>query len=239
MFSFFIIFVASEAEDFPLSASELKALFDKISGIQISMAESKLGDLEPHSSTHVKKLFFIIENVPDLQHQIKLLSNENEELQFALAEHTSDIQHLKEEVEIHVRDKLDSEKMKNELSDAIFTLEKIIGTLGGDGLVGDQKSSGVKGLLSVLEHQVIALFMDSENSKSKAQELGAKLVESQKVVDELSMKVKLLEDSLQGTAVQTEIVQERSIFEAPSLPTDSEISEIEDAVNINLCVFQL
>ncbi|XP_015894523.3 trans-Golgi network-localized SYP41-interacting protein 1 isoform X2 [Ziziphus jujuba] len=212
-----------------LSASQLKALFDKISGIQISMAESKLADLEPHSSTHVKKLFYIIENVPDMQHQIKLLSNENEELQVTLAEHTNEIQHLKEEVETHVGDKLDLEKMKNELSDAIFTLEKIIERLGGDVLVGDQISSGVKGLLSVLEHQVMALLLDSESSKLKAQELGAQLVGSQKVVDELSTKVKLLEDSLQGRAVQTEIVQERNIIEAPSLPTGSEISEIEDA----------
>ena len=47
-------------------------------------------------------------------------------------------------------------------------------------------------------------------------------------------KVKVLEDSLQDRSAQTEIVQERSIFEAPSLPTGSEISEIEDAVIIEL-----
>ncbi|KAF3431132.1 hypothetical protein FNV43_RR25862 [Rhamnella rubrinervis] len=218
-----------DAEDSLLSASQLKALFDKIGGIQISMDESEVGDLKPHNSSHVEKLFYIIDNVPDLQHQIKLLSSEKEELQATLASHTSEIQHLKDEVESHVRYKLDSEKMETELSAVIFTLEKLIGKLGGDSLVGDQKSSGVKGLLSVVEQQVMALFLESESSKSKAQELGAKFVGSQKIVDELSTKVKLLEDSLQGRAAQAEIIQERSIFEAPALPTGPEISEVEDA----------
>ncbi|PQQ11596.1 CAAX amino terminal protease [Prunus yedoensis var. nudiflora] len=99
---------------------------------------------------------------------------------------------------------------------------------GGNDLVGDQKSSGVMGLLSVLEKQVMDLQLESENSKSKAQELGTKLVESQKFVEELSTKVNVLQDSHQGRPAQQEIVQERSIFEAPSLPTGSEISEIED-----------
>lgn len=203
------------------------------------MDESEVGDLEPHNSTHIKKLFYIIDNVPDLQNQIKLLSSEKEELQATLASYTSEIQHLKDEVELHARYKLDSEKIENELSAVIFTLEKIIGKLGGDSLVGDQNSSGVKALLSVVEQQVMALFLESESSKSKALELGAKLVGSQKIVDELSMKVKLLEDSLQGKDAHAEIIQERSVFEEPSLPSGPEISEIEDAVCINLHVFHL
>ncbi|KAM5568057.1 trans-Golgi network-localized SYP41-interacting protein 1 [Rosa sericea] len=217
-----------ENEDSLLSASEVKILFDKIKGIEIPIPESEVGDLESHNSTHVKKLFRVIDNISDFQHQINSLSCEKEELQSTLRTQLLEIEHLKEEVENHVRDGQDTEKMKNELSVLIYALQKIIDMSGGDDLVGDEKSAGVKGLVSVLEKQVMALLFESKNSKSKAQELGTKLVESQKVVDELSTKVNLLEVSAQGRVAQPEIVQERSIFEAPSLPTGSEISEIED-----------
>ncbi|KAF3971798.1 hypothetical protein CMV_004636 [Castanea mollissima] len=132
-----------------------------------------------------------------------------------------------EEVEKLVRDRQDSEKVKDELSELTFGLEKIIGILGGE--LFDQKSAGVKGHLSVLEKQVVTMPLELENSKSKTQELGTKFLASQKVVDELSIKVKVLEESLQDRSAQTEIGQESSIFEAPSLPTGSEISEIKDA----------
>ncbi|KAH0991798.1 hypothetical protein GBA52_003281 [Prunus armeniaca] len=217
-----------EAEDSLLSASEVKTLFDKIRGIEIPMPESEVGNLELHDSAHVKKLFYVIDNIINLQNQINLLSHEKEELQSTLGTRMLEIGQLKEEVEHYDRDRKDTEKMKSELSVLIYSLEKIIDISGGNDLVGDQKSSGVMGLLSVLEKQVMALQMESENSKSKAQELGTKLVESQKFVEELSTKVNVLQDSHQGRPAQQEIVQERSIFEAPSLPTGSEISEIED-----------
>ncbi|XP_068332278.1 trans-Golgi network-localized SYP41-interacting protein 1-like [Pyrus communis] len=209
-----------EAEDSLLSASEIKTLFDKIGRIEIP--ESHGGDLEPHNSAHVKKLFYVIDNITDHQYRINLLSYENEELQSTLGTRNLEIEQLKEEAESYDRDRQDRVKMKNELSVLIYSLEKIIDMSGGSDLVVDQKSSGVTGLLSVLEKQVRALQLESESSKSKAQELGTKLDESQKVVEELSTKV----NSLQGRAAQPEIVQERSIFEAPS--TGSEISEIED-----------
>ena len=226
------IFVVSEAEDSLLSASQVKTLLDKVGGIEIPMAESEVGDLVPHNSAHVKKLFYIIDSVTELQQQVRLLSHDKEELQSTITTQILEIEHLKEEVEKLVRDRQDSEKVKDELSELTFGLEKIIGILGGE--LFDQKSAGVKGLLSVLEKQVVTMPLELENSKSKAQELGTKLLASQKVVDELSIKVKVLEDSLQDRSAQTEIVQERSIFEAPSLPTGSEISEIEDAVIIEL-----
>nr|XP_008368261.2 golgin subfamily B member 1-like isoform X2 [Malus domestica] len=213
-----------EAEDSLLSASEIKILFDKISGIEIPMPESHGGDLEPHISSHVNKLFYVIDSISDLQHQINFLSYEKDELQSTLGTRNLEIEQLKEEVESYDRDRQGREKMKNELSLLIYSLEKIIDMSGGNDLVGDQKSSGVTGLLSVLEKQVRALQLESESSKSKAQELGTKLGESQKIVEELSTVV----NSLQGRAAQSEIVQDRSIFEAPSLPTGSEISEIED-----------
>ena len=207
---------------------------DKLSGIEIPLVESE--DLEPHSSADVKKLFSVIDSFTDLQNQINLLSYENEELQSTLSRQIFGIEHLKEETGTHVRNKPDLEEMKMELFEITIGLEKIIVVLGSKEFIGGQNSVGMKALLPVLEKQVTALLLEAENSKSKAQELGTRLLGSQKVVDELSTKVKLLEDSLQGRTVQPEIVQERSIFEAPSAPTGSEISEIEDAVYIFLLI---
>lgn len=233
--SSFPIFVVSEAEDTFLSASQAKTLFNKIKEIEIPLVESEVEDLEPQNSTHVEKLFYIIDNVADLQHQINSISVEKENLQSTIAAQMFEIQQLKEEIEKHVIDEQATENMKLELSELIFGLEKIIDQLGGDDLVGKQNSSGVKGPLAVLDRQVMALLLECESSKSEALDLGSKLVQSQKNVDELSAKVKLLEDSLQVRGTQPEILHERSIYEGPSLPAGPEISEIEDVVN----VFQL
>lgn len=219
-----------EAEGSLLSASQLKTLFDKVERIEIPMAESEVGDVEPHTSAYVKKLFNIVDNATELWQQVNLLSRDKEELESTLARQVLEIEHLKEEVDKYIRDKPDSEKMKNELSELRFGLENIIGMFKVGYLV-DQKFTGAQGLLSVIEKEVSDMLLESENSKSKVQKLGTDLLASQKAVDELSIKVSLLEDSVQGRSAQQEMVQERNIREAP-LPTGSEISEIEDAVSV-------
>ncbi|KAL9423770.1 hypothetical protein AB3S75_035790 [Citrus x aurantiifolia] len=218
-----------EAEGLFLSPLQIRKLVDKISGIEIPYAESA-GDEEPESSAIVKKLFSIINSATKLPHQIDLLEHGKQELQSILSTQTAEIEHLKGEVETHIRNKPDLEKMKIEFAEFTFGLEKIVNMLESNEFVVNQKSSGSKGLLAVLEKQIMALHSDAENSKSKVQELGNKLLESQKVVDDLTTKVDLLEDSLHGRRDQPEIVQERSIFEASSLPTGSEISEVEDVM---------
>lgn len=210
---------------------QIRKLVDKISGIEIPYAESA-GDEEAESSAIVKKLFSIINSATKLPHQIDLLEHEKQELQSILSTQTAEIEHLKGEVETHLRNKPDLEKMKIEFAEFTFGLEKIVNMLESNEFVVNQKSSGSKGLLAVLEKQIMTLHSDAENSKSKVQELGNKLLESQKVVDDLATKVDLLEESLHGRRDQPEIVQERSIFEASSLPTGSEISEVEDVVRI-------
>lgn len=207
-------------------------MFDKIRDIEIPIAAvSEVGDLDPQNSAHIKKLFNIIDSVTELRQEVKFLSHDKTELQSNLTTQVLEIEHLKGEVEKHIRDRQDLEKMKNELSELIFGLEKIIGMLKVSDL-GEQKYPGAKGLLSLFEKQIVAMLLESENSKSKAQELVTELLASQKDVEELSIKVKLLEDSDQGRNAEPNIVQERSISEAPPLPTGSEISEIEDVVNI-------
>ncbi|XP_052489813.1 trans-Golgi network-localized SYP41-interacting protein 1 isoform X2 [Gossypium raimondii] len=221
-----LLMKVKEAEEPLLSASQLRTLMEMLSGIEIPLVESE--DLEPHISADVKKLFSVIGSFTDLQNRINLLSNEKEELQSTLSRQNFEIQHLKGEIETHVRNKPDLEHMKMELSEVTFGLEKIIVVLGGKEFIGGQNSVGMKVLLPVLEKQVNAFLLEAKTSKSKAEELGTKLAGSQKVVNELSTKVKLLEDSIQGRTVPPEVVQERSIFEAPSASTGSEISEIED-----------
>lgn len=223
------MYVVPEVEGSLLSASQVKALFDKIDEIKIPFAESEAEELEPPNAVHVKKLFHVIDCVTELQHQMNLLSHEKEELQSTLATQVFEMEHLR-------NDKQDSEKLKNDLYELELSLEKIIQKLGGNDLVGDKKSAGVMELLTVLEKLAMDIILESENSKSEAQELGAKLLGGQKVVDELSTKVKLLEDSIHARASPPEAVQERGIFEAPSVPSGSEISEIEDVVNIVLHV---
>lgn len=208
----------------------MRDLFDKIDRIKIPIVESKEDDLEPHTSAPMKKLFYIIDSVTRLHDQINSLSHDKEKLQSILETKDLEIKDLNEEVKQLDRNCEDSKMIKNELSDLTYVLEKIMDILGAGEWVVDRKSKGLKELIPALEKHIIAILSESENSKSKAQELDIKLVGSQKVIDELTTKVKLLEDSLQDRTSQPDIVQERSIYEAPSLPAESEIIEVEEVV---------
>ncbi|RZB50107.1 myosin-11-like isoform X2 [Glycine soja] len=214
-------------------ASQMRDLFDKIDRIKIPIVESKEDDLEPHTSAPMRKLFYIIDSVPRLHDQINSLSHDKEKLQSILETRDLDIKDLKDEVKQLNRICEDSKMIKNELSELTYVLEKIMDILGAGEWVVDRKSKGSKELIPALEKHIIAILSESENSKSKAQELDIKLVGSQKVIDELTTKVKLLEDSLQDRTSQPDIVQERSIYEAPSLPAGSEIIEVEEGSSLS------
>lgn len=211
----------------------MRDLFDKMDRIKIPIVEFEEDDTEPHTSDPVKKLFYIIDNVSRLHHHVNSLSNDKKEMQSILETKLLEIKDLKEEVEQLNRNREDSKMVKNELSELTFVLEKIIDILGTNNWAVDRKSKGVKELIPSLEKHIIAILSESENSKSKVQELGIKLVGSQKVIDELTTKVKLLEDSLQDKISQPDNVQERSIFEAPLLPAGSEITEVEEVLYFN------
>ncbi|KAB5537472.1 hypothetical protein DKX38_015005 [Salix brachista] len=220
-----------EAEEPLMSVSQLKTLFEKISRIEIPFSDSEVGGLEPHSSVDVKKLFYIVDSISELYNQLNTSSCEKEELQSILSTRNLEIEHLKEETETHFRNRQDYEKIKNEMSELFFGLEKLFDIFGDHGFAGEQKSSSRQRLLPALEKQIMALLLEVDNSNFHAADLDTKLRGSQIVIDELSSKIKVLEDSLQSRTAQPEIVQERSIFEAPP-PTGSEISEIEDAGSV-------
>ncbi|KAI3733413.1 hypothetical protein L6452_12856 [Arctium lappa] len=215
-----------------LSASQIKALFDKIDGITIPFPNLVVGDIHPQDSDPVKKLFYIVDSVNELLDQMTLLSHTKEELRSILSKQAHEVEHLKGEFKEAMKDKQESEKTGRILFDLSIGLQNIIQKLGGDESVGVKKSADAAGLLPVLERLVQGIVLDSGNSRSKAQDASAKLLETQKVAEELASKVKLLEDFIQHRAGAPNTIQEKGVFAAPSLPSKSEISEIEDQVPV-------
>ncbi|GMH31093.1 hypothetical protein Nepgr_032936 [Nepenthes gracilis] len=221
-----------EAREALLWASQVKNLLDQVNRIEITSAESQVGELTPQDTTHIKKLQYIIDDLTELQHQVTLLSHEKEELQSALASQLDELLYLKKQVEKNASNEEELMKAKTQLFDLIGGLERIMQKLGGRDLFGHQESVAIDELVEALEKLVTAMIVESENSKSKVHELDSKLLGSQKVVDVLSSKIKVLEDSLQTTVPPPETILERSVFEEPSLPPASEISEVEDRGSI-------
>ncbi|XP_058102110.1 trans-Golgi network-localized SYP41-interacting protein 1 isoform X2 [Magnolia sinica] len=210
------------------SADQVETLFDKVNKMEIISEESEADSPDRYFAGPVHKLFYIIDSYAELQHTMKSLTHDKGELQSTLAAQVREIEQLRKEAETLIINNQDLERKRWDLDELTMGLDKIIEKLGGNDSVEDTKSVGVKGLLPVLEKLVIALILECENSKSKSQELGTKLHEKQTALDALSARVKLLEDSLHDRPASSDTVQERSIFEASSLATGSEISEIED-----------
>ncbi|XP_010478016.1 PREDICTED: myosin-1 isoform X1 [Camelina sativa] len=213
-----------EAKETLIPASDMRALFEKVNGIEVPSVDP-VNELDPRSPYDVKKLFAIVDSVTEMQHQIDVLAYEQKELNSTLAEKDLEIQGLKEAAEADSTTELELAKAKTELSKLISGLEKLLGILAGNDPFVDPNLSESWTLVQALERKITSLLLESESSKSRAQELGLKLASSEKLVDKLSLKVKEFEDKLQSKAIQPDIVHERSIFEAPST---SEISEIED-----------
>ncbi|KAF3544386.1 hypothetical protein DY000_02008674 [Brassica cretica] len=209
-----------EAKENLIPASDIRALFHKINGIEMPSVD-QANELDPQSVYDVKKLFAVVDSVTKMQHQI---SYGQKELNSTLAAKDLEIQGLKEAAEAKSTTEVELVKANKELSKLISGLEEL---LGNDPVV-DLDFSESWTLLQALEKKIASLLLESESSKSKAQELGLKLVSSEKLVEKLSLKVKEFEDKLQSKAVQPDVVHERSIFEAPRASSSSEISEIED-----------
>ncbi|CAI0425783.1 unnamed protein product [Linum tenue] len=226
-----------KAEDPLISTSELQTLFDKISSIEILNSELEVGGAvgSSHSSVDVNKLFYIVDSVSRLYNEINVLASEKDQLQTSLSQQILEVELLKEDVRAHSRNHEDVEVMKGEISEMTAGLERVINALGGNEVVAAADPNPVcpGRLLQQLEKQANGLLSEAENSKSHALELGNRLLESQKVVDELSTRLKMLEDSVQSRSAQPEIFQERSImFEGSSRPSGSEISEVDDASSV-------
>lgn len=186
---------------------------------------------EVHFSSPVVKLFYVLDNFAELQNRVESLTYEKEDMQLVLESHIREIEHQKKAADTIGTDYQDLESKRMDLIELTVGLEKIIQKFGGNNLSEGRKPTSATGFLPFLERLMTTSYNDLETSKSKLQELGAKLQAKEKVVDELSTKNKLLEDSIIAQHAQQGIVKERAVFDA-STSTGSEILEIEDAVRI-------
>ncbi|KAJ4756407.1 Spindle pole body component 110 [Rhynchospora pubera] len=186
------------------SEDEMASLIDKVNTLEFSFNEPE--------STPVEKLLNILDQFNELHQRVDFLTYENGDLQSALASSSTETDNLKSECEtIHA------------------SLEKIVQKLvqlGGKDIPPDQKQATTMALLSFLEKVVVSLVHDYESSKLKLMEMEGKLQTREKMVGELSSRVKMLEDSYQSWASQAEIGRERSLVDASSSSKNSD--EIED-----------
>ncbi|KAG6429275.1 hypothetical protein SASPL_107320 [Salvia splendens] len=207
-----------------LSASQVKSIIDKVKLVNVPDAAFAFGDSD--NSTNVRKLFYVVDSFSDYMEQASLLSHQNGELHSTIDKQILDIEQLKRQVEEYVANEKNFEKL-DKLLELESGLQLIAKKLGAGDVMNDSKVNGALWLLPLLEKLVADVMHESESLKLKNEDLGAKLLGAQKAVDDLSNKVKLLEDIDKSRAILPEIDQERRTSVA-SLSTQTEISEMQD-----------
>ncbi|XP_057776854.1 LOW QUALITY PROTEIN: trans-Golgi network-localized SYP41-interacting protein 1 [Salvia miltiorrhiza] len=211
-----------------LSASQVKSILDKIKLVDVPDAAFAFGDSD--NSANVRKLFYVLDSFSGYMDQVSSLSHQNGELHSTIDKQVLDMEQLKRQVEDYVANEKNSEKL-NKLLELESGLQLIAKKLGGGDVMDDSKVNGGLWLLPLLEKLVAAVMHESETLKLKNEDLGAKLLGAQKAVDDLSNKVKLLEESNQAREIVGEIDQERGTSLA-SLSTQTEISEMQDVATL-------
>ncbi|AQK72353.1 hypothetical protein ZEAMMB73_Zm00001d017113 [Zea mays] len=215
--------------DNAISKDQTEALVEKISKLNMLSGESNVQREE--ATSPLDKLFVVIDEFSALQHEVETLRYENEDLQLNIESYTREIEQLREVSRNSDLTNRELESKGSELLEVAVSMERMIqrlGYLGGKDVLEDNKPASTQALLSKLEKLIIASSTESGNSKSIIQELGAKLQSREKAVDELSTKVKMLEDLCHAQLSQPEPSKDRS-FEASSSTIGSDMSDIEDA----------
>ncbi|KAL8535229.1 hypothetical protein ACS0TY_011015 [Phlomoides rotata] len=212
-----------ELED-TLSPSQVKSILDKIN--QVNIPDAALAHGDSHDSANARKLFYVIDSFIESLNMVNSLSHENEELQSTIDQQILEIEQLRRQVEDYMDNEKGSEKLNN-LSELESGLQIIVQKLGGGDLMYDSKVDGQTWLMPLLDKLVTARLMESETLKLKNGELSDELLGAQKAVDDLSNKVKLLEEYNQNRVVLPEIDQEREAS-ISSLSTQPEISEMHE-----------
>ncbi|VAI58144.1 unnamed protein product [Triticum turgidum subsp. durum] len=213
-----------------ISKDQLEALVEKVNKLNIPSGESHLQREVAMFSSPMDKLLFVIDEFDALQHEVETLRYENEDLQLNLESHAREIEQLKEVCRNTDSNCRELESKSSELLEVTVSMERMIqrfGYLAGKDALEDNKPASTQTLLPKLEKLIIASSMESGNAKSVKQELGSKLQAREKTVDELSAKVKMLEDLYHSQLVQPEVSQDRA-FDASSSAIGSDISEIEE-----------
>lgn len=216
-----------EFEDCPLSGSQIKSILHKMNGIVVPNVSFEFGNKEPDGSADVTKLFYVIDSFNGPMKQESSLLSENEELQSNIEKHILEIEFMKNKIEDYINnEKVVEEKMGELVEEIESGLHDMIRKLGGDDLM-DNKVAGARWLLCMLDKLVMASSLESKNLKSKNEELSATLLGAQRVVDDLSNKLKFFEDSNHARFTTPEMDQERGTPVAASA-TQSEISEVQE-----------
>lgn len=214
--------------DNAISKDQMEALVEKISKLNTLSGESNVQ--REQATSPLDKLFVVIDEFSALQHEVETLRYENEDLQLHIESYTREIEQLREVSRNSDITNRELESKGSELLEVAVSMERMIqrlGYLGGKDVLEDNKPDSTQALVSKLEKLIIASSTESGNSKSIIQELGAKLQSREKAVDELSTKVKMLEDLCHAQLSQPEPSKDRS-FEASSSTIGSDMSEIED-----------
>ncbi|CAD6250441.1 unnamed protein product [Miscanthus lutarioriparius] len=217
--------------DNAISKDQMEALVEKISKLNMLSGESNVQREEATFSSPLDKLFVVIDEFSALQREVETLRYENEDLQLNIESYTREIEQLREVSRNSDLINRELESKGSELLEVTVSMERMIqrlGYLGGKDVLEDNKPATTQALLSKLEKLIIASSTEAGNAKSMTQELGAKLQSREKAVDELSTKVKMLEDLYHARLAQPEASKDRS-FEASSSTIGSDMSEIEDA----------
>ncbi|XP_042057201.1 sporulation-specific protein 15-like isoform X1 [Salvia splendens] len=211
-----------------LSASQVKSVLDKIKLVNVPDGAFAFGDSDKSAS--VRKLFYVIDSFSDYMEKVSSLSHLNGELHSTIDKQILDIEQLKRQVEEYASNEKNSDKL-NKLLELESGLQLIAKKLGAGDVMDDSKVNGELWLLPLLEKLVAAVMHGSETLKLKNEDLSAKLLGAQKAVDDLSNKVKLLEETSKSRAILPEIDQERGKSVA-SLSTETEIAEMQDVAGL-------
>ncbi|CAA7395972.1 unnamed protein product [Spirodela intermedia] len=212
--------------------NHVETLFDRLNMIEVPFKESAVNIEGQSFSSPVDKIFYILDNVAKLQVLVNSMIQEKDQMQSTLGNYLHEIEQFREASENYAVINQDLEDKKSNLVDLSQGLEKVILKLGGYEFLESKRPVDTKGLLQLLEWRVMASLQDSESLKSRVQELGAKLQESQALNEDLSSSIKLLEDSIHTRSSLTDVSKERTVSEGSSLVSGSEILEIEDGGHV-------
>ncbi|KAG6426749.1 hypothetical protein SASPL_110982 [Salvia splendens] len=217
------------------SETDLKAQQEEINEMAIKLEDQMKKEDELRKRNWRKlsrrlKLNPLLINFSEYLEQASLLSHQNGELHSTIDKQILDIEQLKRQVEEYVANEKNSEKL-NKLLELESGLQLIAKKLGAGDVMDDSKVNGGLWLLPLLEKLVAAMMHESETLKLKNEDLGAKLLGAQKAVDDLSNKVKLLEETDKSRAILPEIDQDSGTSVA-SLSTQTEISEMQDMASL-------
>ncbi|KAK8937715.1 hypothetical protein KSP40_PGU018061 [Platanthera guangdongensis] len=218
-----------EVGDEIISRGQIEVLLEKVDKLILmagSSHHSGSQSQEVYFTSSVNKLFYVVDKFSEFLQEVVSLADEKKDLQLIIAGHVREIENLKSFAEYHTTEFQDLQSKKWQLNEVTSILEKITQKLAEHYSFEDLKPVTAVGLIQVLERQMIALWLDLENSKSQIHELGGKLHAKDIFVNELSSKVKYLEDS--HARIQQPNVKERTVFESSSTTMRPEITEIEE-----------